>query len=67
MTPARRCVHPSAGRLLTISSTPLPVLDWSGRSTHLSLAGLRLYDRDAMLLCELLALNTQLISLDLSQ
>ena len=54
--------------LLTLSSTAqLPVLDWAGRASALTLAGLRLYDRDATLLAELLTLNTGLASVDLSQ
>ena len=63
----RRGRHQTKLRVLTLSSTPLPVLDWAGREAHLSLAGLRVYDRDAALLAELLALNTALASLDLSQ
>jgi hypothetical protein len=38
----------------------LPVLDWVGRATRLSLAGLHVYGGDMVQLSELLALNTVL-------
>jgi hypothetical protein len=55
----RRRLHARL-HLLTLSSTPLPVLDWEGRATRLSLAGLHIYGRDVVQLSELLALNTVL-------
>ena len=54
-------------RLLTPSSTPPPVEDWSGGAVRrLSLAGLRLFDRDVVLLAALLSTNTALEAFDLS-
>ena len=54
-------------RSLTLSVAPLPVHEWGAKATYLSLAGMRLYDRDAALLSGLLALSSGLRSLDLSQ
>ena len=64
----RDAAAPRRLRLLTLSSTPLPVEDWSGGAAcvRLSLAGLRLFDRDVVLLAALLSTNTALEALDLS-